>query len=338
MTGKKKNMDGGQLLSLLPKKPIITQEHNAHLNKIRNLYKIYDRINPSQISVNNLNMKVKSLNQFSKIIENNSSLQPLFEQIKLKLIEITKLSLSEFKSAKFVHDNNIDFAELLNRLKEFYKLLNLLKLLDNQFNLSVYNPSESSFINKILIQYEDHIQYILYRNPNIDILQQLYQEVQNYITEYSEFIESMTNNRKRNNPISEIIHRLKSISDQISIKISSLSSNINGNQLSNAMKRRRNILYDTNKYQKSINYNNTLRKLHGRYRKNPNDYNLKELSSLAEIGSKIKSISRISSMNKNNKNILLRDLRETIKRLKNSLNKYPEFQEYENYIESISAQ
>jgi len=226
----------------------------------------------------------------------------------------------------------------LNRLNEFYKLLNLLKLLDNQFNLSVYNPSESSFINKILRQYEEHIQSILYSNHNINILEQLYQEVQNYITEYSEFIESMTNNRKRNNPISEIIHRLKSISDQISIKISILPSNINGYQLSNAMKRRRNLLYDTNKYQKRINYNNTLRILHGRYQENPNDYNLKELSSLAEIGSKIKSISRISSMNKNNKNILLRDLRETIKRLKNSLNKYPEFQEYENYIESISAQ
>jgi len=101
MAGKKKNMDGGQLLSLLSKKPIITQEHNAHLNTIKNLYKIYDKINPSQISVNNLNMKVRSLNQYANKIKNNS-FQPLFKQLKSQLIEIIKSSLSEFISAKFM--------------------------------------------------------------------------------------------------------------------------------------------------------------------------------------------------------------------------------------------
>jgi hypothetical protein len=334
MAGKKKDMDGGRLFST---KPIITQKHNVYLNTIRELYKIYENIDPT-IPVNNLNMKVRSHNKFANKIINNKFFQPLLEELKLQLIEKTKLSLHEFIRAKFVHDT-IDFAELLNRLKEFYKLLNLLKSLNNESDLSVYNPFESNFIKKILRQYEVHIQLILSRNPNIDRLELLNQEVQNYIREYSEFIRSATNNRKRNNSISEIIHRLNIISDQISIKISILSSNTNRNQLSNAMKRRIKLLYDTNKSQKYINYSTILRNLHGRYQKNQRYFNFTELRNLAEIRSKIESISRISSMNKNNKNILLRDLRETIIRLKNSLSKYPdEFQEYEKYIESISAQ
>ena len=82
-----------------------------------------------------------------------------------------------------------------------------------------------------------------------------------------------------------------------------------------------------NKYQKSINYNRILGILHDKYKNNPREYNLKELSILAEIGSKIESIKRMR--NSNNKKILLIDLGKTIKNSKNLLGEYPEFQEYE---------
>ena len=326
-------MDGGRLFGLLPNKPIFHQEYNTHLKTIKNLSKRYNSIDPSKISVNNLNTKVKSFNKFTNKIKNNS-FQPLLEQLKLQLIEKIKLSLQEYISTKFIYDYTIPFPELLDqlldKLKEFDKLLNLLKLLDNQSDLSYYNYNIESFLYVILGKYEDYFEEIFRRNPNISIsiLQQLNQQVQNYIREYSEFIESMTNNRKRNNPIYELIKRLKNISDKISIKISFLSQN--GNHLSNEMKRRRNMLYD--KYKSGENYNRILFSLLNKYKNNPPDYNSKKLDELAKIGSKIESISRISNMNKNDKKIMLKDLRETIIRLKNSLGNYPEFQEYESTI------
>jgi len=217
----------------------------------------------------------------------------------------------------------------LDRLKVFEKLLNQLKLLDNQFNLSNYNYQIQDFINKILGKYEDYIEQIFRENPNSHILDQLYHQVQNYIKLYSEFFESMTNNRKRNNPIYEIIKRLNFISDQISIKKSILSqnrTNKNGYQLSNEMKRRINLLHHINKYKKDEDYNSILRELFNSYQSN-RVLNVKELYILAQIGSKIKSISRI--LNKNNKQILLIDLGKTINKLRSSLNKYNEFNNYE---------
>lgn len=338
MAQKKKTMDGGRLFGLLPKKPIITQEHSTYLNTINKLNQIYKNIDPSKISVNNLNMKVKSLRKFSNTIKNkNNSFQPLLEKLKLQLIEKIKLSVNNFIHYKTSYDYTIPFDklldQLLDQLKEFEKLLNQLKILDKQFNLSNYNYQIQDFINKILGKYEDYFEEIFRRNLNIEILKQLYKQVQNYIREYSEFIESMTNNRKRNNPIYEIIRRLKIIFDKISIKnklLRSQGTNINGNQLSNEMIKRIKLLYNTNKYQKSINYNRILGILHDKYKNNPREYNLKELSILAEIGSKIESISRMR--NRNNKNILFKDLREKIIQLKSSLNKYPEFQEYNGLI------
>jgi hypothetical protein len=332
MTGKKKNMDGGRLLGLLKNKPKFFEEHNTYLSQIKNLSQIYNKINESKISVNNLNSKVKL---FTEILKENkiNEHQTFLETLKLQLIEKIKLSLSNFISTKFIYDTTIPPSELLDNLlhelKEFEKLLNLLRLLDNQFNISFYNTSKESFIEKILGKYEDYIEQIFRKNPNINILEQLFQQVQKYIRLYKDFIESMNNNRKGNNPLSKIIHRLNIISDQISIKIQFLSgqgTNINGNQISNEMKRRINLLYNANRNQKRINYNSILTNLHREYQENPHEYNLKELSILADIGSKIESISRMQ--NGNNKNILLRDLRETIKRLKESLKKYPEFQEY----------
>ena len=217
----------------------------------------------------------------------------------------------------------------MDRLKVFEKLLNQLKLLDNQFNLSNYNYQIQDFINKILGKYEDYIEQIFRENPNSHILDQLYHQVQNYIKLYSEFFESMTNNRKRNNPIYEIIKRLNFISDQISIKKSILSqnrTNKNGYQLSNEMKRRINLLHHINKYKKDEDYNSILRELFNSYQSN-RVLNVKELYILAQIGSKIKSISRI--LNKNNKQILLIDLGKTINKLRSSLNKYNEFNNYE---------
>ena len=338
MTGKKKDMDGGKIFdSFFKKKPpsnntkaLKLANSNVYLNQIKKLANSYQQINERKISVNNLNSKVKLFTEFLKKNKINEHTF-LLEEVKKILIEKIKLSLHEFISNNFMYDYTIPFSKLLDKLldqlKEFEKLLNLLKLLDNQFNISYYNTSEESFIYTILRKYEDYIEQILRKNPNIDILEQLLQQVQNYIREYSEFIKSM------NNPIYEIIQRLNSISDQISIKIQLLSgqgTNINGNQISNEIKRRIKLLYDANRNQKRINYNSILTNLHHEYQKNPHEYNLKELSILADIGSKIESISRMR--NGNNKNILLRDLRKTIIQLKELLKKYPEFQKYEGLI------
>jgi len=328
MTVKKKDMDGGRLFGL-PKRPIITPEHNNNLISVKNLYKEYNKINPDTISVNNLNIKVKSFNNLKKTKKNNS-FQPLLEELKLQLIEKIKLSLNGFIKNKFSYDNTIPFPELLDKLldklKEFEKLLNLLKLLDNQFNLNSYITNKQIIINKFLREYEYYIEQILRNNPNIETLKELYNQVQKYIREYSEF--------NKNNPIYRIIERLNNISDRILIKISILSSNINKSNLTNAIKRRINLLYDTNKNNKGMNYNSILRSLHDKYKNNPDKYNLKKLTELAEIGSKIQSISRISNMkyNKYNKNIMHKDLRETIERLNKSLNKYEEFKKYKNII------
>lgn len=328
MTVKKKDMDGGRrFFGLLPNKPIITQEHSTYLNTIKILHKNYKEIDPRTITANNLVMKVKSLNQFAKTNKNNS-FQPLLEQLKLQLIEIIKSSLDEFIRNKFIFDYTISFPDLLDKLldqlKEFEKLLNLLKLLDKQFNLSFYNYQKQDFINKILGQYKDYIEKIFRKNPNISILQQLYQQVQDYIDKYSKFIKSMTNNRKINinNQVPTIIETLNIISDRISTKISILSQN--GNHISNEMKRRINLLYKNN-ININDNFINMQTELQKKYQKSPN-YSLIELSKLAEIGSKINLINRIS--NKNNKNILLKDLRDTIIESKKSLEKYPEFQVY----------
>jgi hypothetical protein len=335
MAGKKKSMDGGKLFGLLSNKPIFHQEYNTHLKTIKNFSKTYKTIDPSKISVNNLNTKVKLLNRFGKTIEKYNSFQPLLEQLKLQLIEKIELSLREFISTKFIHDHTILFPELLDnllhQLKEFEKLLNLLRLLDNQSNLSNYSVLKESFIDKILINYEKYIEQIFYNNPTIDILQQLLQQVQKYIRLYTEFIESMTNNRKINNPISKIIDKLNILSNQIFIKIELLLSkgtNNTGNHLSNEMKRRINLLYKNN-INISDNFIRMQNELQKKYQNKPN-YSLVELSKLAKIGSKINLINRIS--NKNNKNILLKDLRDTIIKSKNSLEKYPEFQEYEKLI------
>ena len=334
MAGKKKDMDGGRLFGFFKKKPSdniqVLNKSNIYLNQIKKLGQTYQNINPKNISVNNLNTKVRLFTQFLKNYTINEH-QFLLEEVKKILIEKIILSLTEFISSKFVFDT-IEFSELLDRLKEFEKLLNQLKLLDidNQFKLSFYNQSIQDFINKILGKYEDYFEEIFRRNLNISILQQLNQQVRDYITKYSEFIESMTNNRKRNNPIYEIIRRLKIIFDKISIKIQLLSGqgiNNTGYHISNEMKRRIILLYNNNKYQKQINFNSIRDELHVEYQKNTREYNLKELSILADIGSKIESIKRMR--NSNNKKILLIDLGKTIKNSKNLLGEYPEFQEYE---------
>ena len=221
----------------------------------------------------------------------------------------------------------------MHQLKEFEKLLNLLRLLDNQIDISEYNSPIESFMNKIFRAYEDYIENIFRNNPTINKLQKLFEEVQKYIRLYTEFIESMTNNRKMTNPIYEIIQKLNILSDRISIKIQLLSdegTNINRKQLSNEMKRRIKLLYDANSYKKGENFNRIRMDLHNKYQSEPHTYNLRELSFLADIESKIESISRMR--NRNNKNILLRDLRETIERLKESLKNYPEFKKYEELI------
>jgi hypothetical protein len=343
MAGKKKSMDGGRLFGLLKNKPIFTEEHNKYLKEIQNLYKNYKNINKSKISVSNLISKVELFTDFLKKNKINVH-QTFLETLKLKLIEKIKLSLHEFISTNFKYDTTIRLSELLDnllhQLKEFEKLLNLLRLLDNQIDISEYNSSIESFINKIFRAYEDYIEQKFRNNPTINTLKELFEQVQKYIRLYTEFIESMTNNRKMTNPIYEIIQKLNILSDRISIKIQLLSgpgTNINGNQISNEMRRRIKLLYDANSYEKGINYNRIRMGLHNKYQYEPK-YHLRELSFIADIGSKIESISRMR--NGNNKNILLRDLRETIERLKESLKNYPlknypEFQEYEELIRKL---
>jgi len=309
MAQKKKDMDGGRLFGILSNKPKFIEQHNTYLNTIKNLNKSYQKINPKTISVNNLNTKVKLLNQFAKLIKNNINLQSSLEQLKLQLIEKIKLSLNEFIHTKFILDYTLTIPELLDQLldqlKEFEKLLNQLKLLDNQSNLAYYNAQIQSYIDEILGKYEEYFEEVFRGNPNIETLKKLHQQVQDYINKYSKFIESMTNNRKinRNNPVYTIIETLNIISDRISIKISILSSQ-NGNHISNEMKRRINLLYKKNE-----NIHNNLKTMqYELYKIYQQNYKIPELKKLAEIISKIQLISRIS--NKNNKNILLRELRD----------------------------
>jgi len=71
MTVKKKDMDGGRFFGLLPNKPSDTiqvlNKSNIYMKQIKNLEKKYQNIKPKNISVNNLNAKVRLFTQFSKI-------------------------------------------------------------------------------------------------------------------------------------------------------------------------------------------------------------------------------------------------------------------------------
>ena len=108
MTVKKKDINDGQLFGLLSEKPKNNQEHNKYLNRIKNLSKKYNKIDPHKTSVNNLNIKVKSFNNFEKTKKNNS-FQPLLEELKLQLIEKIKLSLHDFINTKFIYDYTMIF-------------------------------------------------------------------------------------------------------------------------------------------------------------------------------------------------------------------------------------
>ena len=286
MAVKKKDMDEGRgILEIFSKNQKFNQEHNTYLNTIKNLSQAYKSIDP-KISLNNLNTKVKSFIKFAKLIKNNNSFQPLLEQLKLQLIEKIKLSLNEFIHTKFILDYTLTIPELLYQLldqlkefEEFDKLLNQLKLLDNQSNLAYYNNQIQSYINIILGKYKEYVENVFIRNPNIIVLEELYNQVQNYINKYSEFIKSMTNNRKRsiNNLFHTIIETLNIISDRISTKKSIIS--LNANHISNEMKRRINLLYEKNE-----NIHNNLQTMqYELYKKYQQNYKIPELKKLSEI-------------------------------------------------------
>lgn len=211
MAGKKKSMDGGNVFDFLKLKSssnIETKNSNTYLSIIKGL------ADSKKNSVNQLNINVKYFNKISRNNKRNEH-KPLLEQVKLILIEKIILSISEFIQSKFTH-STINFSELLGQLQEFEKLLNLLKLLDKKFDLSFYNPHKKTFINSILSNYEYYIQSILHGNPNTNILQRLNQEVQNYISEYSQFVANIANKRGTNNSINTIIRRLTDLSNEIS--------------------------------------------------------------------------------------------------------------------------
>lgn len=151
MARKKKTIDGGrsfinQILRRSPSpesikpipdsikpipdsiKPIYNS--NIHLSTIQKLGESYTNIKPIDLSVNKLNIQVKSLQKFSKYIINKKELMPLLEQVKLILIE---------KIIEKINGNkNLTFAELLD-------LLIIFKQLSNQINIpnnSVKDTSE----------------------------------------------------------------------------------------------------------------------------------------------------------------------------------------------------
>ena len=77
MTRKKKDMDGGKIFDSFFKRksPDVTStinNSNAYLNTIKKMSTTYNSINPNDLSVNNLNTKVKSLIKFSQTIKTST--------------------------------------------------------------------------------------------------------------------------------------------------------------------------------------------------------------------------------------------------------------------------
>ena len=131
MAGKKKTIDGGKSFnnpSPVSIEPIYNS--NIYLSIIKNLGKTYTNIEPIDLSVNNLNIKAKSLQKFSNKIKSKKELMPLLEQVKLILIE---------KIIEKINGNkNLTFAELLDLLIIFKQLSNQI----NRPNNSVKDTSE----------------------------------------------------------------------------------------------------------------------------------------------------------------------------------------------------
>jgi len=221
MAGKKKDMDGGRIFRFF-NETLKLENSNIYLNTIKNLGKKYSIINPNNLSVNNLNTKVKSLIQFSKTIKNKQELMPLLEQVKLILIQKLFEKLKKYDGI-FQEDHNLyNFSELLSILQDFEKLSDQIILLGGERNrIDPVKLRKNQFIATMLDKYEKEILSRLQTNKNSQILQKLKQEVLDYISKYSQFVVSITTKRGTNNSINTIIHRLSELND----KISRLSTN-----------------------------------------------------------------------------------------------------------------
>jgi hypothetical protein len=228
MAQKKKNMDGGRIFgSIFNRKPNssnmqVLNNSNVYLKQIKNLQTRYSIINPNNLSVNNLNTKVKSLIQFSKTIKNKQELMPLLEQVKETLIQKLLKKLEKYDRI-FQEDPNLyNFSELLSILQDFEKLSDQIILLGGERNrIDPVKLKKNQFIATMLDKYEKEI---LQTNKNSQTLQKLKQEVLDYISKYSQFVVSIATKKGTNNSINTIIFRLSELYDNIS-KNSAIKNN-----------------------------------------------------------------------------------------------------------------
>jgi len=223
MAGKKKNMDGGIVFDgFFRRKPTDISKpkniSNVYLNTIRNLSKSYQNIKPNDLSVNNLNTKVKSLYNFSQIIKNKEGLMPLLDAVQGILIQKLFEKLKKYDSIFQENYNLYNFSELLSILQDFEKLTDQINLLggSERNNLGSLKIKKNQFIAAMLNKYEEEILSKLQRNSNPQTLQKLKQEVLDYIRKYSSFVVNIATKRGTNNSINSIIKRLSELSDKIS--------------------------------------------------------------------------------------------------------------------------
>jgi hypothetical protein len=222
MTRKKKDMDGGKIFDSFFKRksPEFTStinNSNAYLNTIKKMSTTYNSINPNDLSVNNLNTKVKSLIKFSQTIKTKQELMPLLDQVKLILIQKLFEKLKKYDRI-FQEDNNLyNFSELWIILQDFEKLSDqIISLGGQRNNIDSIKIKKNQFIAAMLDKYEKEILSRLQTNYNSQTLQKLKQEVLDYISKYSQFVVNIATKRGTNNSINSIIKRLSELSEKIS--------------------------------------------------------------------------------------------------------------------------
>ena len=238
MAGKKKNMDGGRLFGLLPNKPSGTinelNNSNIYLSIIKKLAQTYQNIKPNNLSVNNLNTKVKSLIKFSETIKNKKELTHLLEQVKRILIQKLFEKLGEY-NAIFQNYDSYNFSQLLSLLQDFEKLTDQINLLggSERNNLGSLKIKKIQFIATMLNKYEEEILSKLQRNSNSQI-ELLKKEVEDYISKYSQFTVEIGTKRGANNSINSIVHRLSKLFEKIEQFISQQNTSQNRSQQLNS--------------------------------------------------------------------------------------------------------
>ena len=250
MAGKKKTMDGGinfmnlQRPSLVVNKSIIKSDPNQNLFNIKKFYSSFQKINP-EININKLNKDVKDFIDLLKRNKINEH-KYLLEEVKKKLIEkiYDKLTPLYEDINSLSNNNNINMSRLIEKLKKFNILSNLLKLLDlshneynegfkerfNRFKEKIpglkYNIIKK-FLNSYILRTGKKV-FTKVFTKDITSLQKLKSEAQNYIDEYSNFYKNI--NKNNSYFLKNVIDPLLELSKEISDKIELLSRN-NSQQL-----------------------------------------------------------------------------------------------------------